>query len=83
MRKRDVWRMLEKCDMMQKVKNYLRNHNIKYVSFNESNRPLLITDVDCIVIPYPANRVIGKRIEVQLRFRDVNGILFADICYHG
>lgn len=69
--------MLEKYNAMQRVKNYLRNHNFKYVSFNESNRPLLIADVDCIVIPCSAERVIGKSIEVQLRFREGHLYLMA------
>ncbi|MFV0342578.1 MAG: hypothetical protein ACK5JH_06740 [Anaerocolumna sp.] len=62
--------MFEKTNAMQRVKNYLRNHNFRYVPFNESNRPLLITDVDCIIIPCSAENVIGKSIEVQLRFRE-------------
>ncbi len=69
--------MLDKPNALQRVKNYLRNHNIKYVPFNESNRPLLIADVDCIVIPCSAERVIGKSIEVQLRFREGHLYLMA------
>lgn len=62
--------MLEKSNAMKRVKNYLVDHNFKFVPFNESNRPLLIADVDCIVVPCSAESVIGKRIEVQLRFRE-------------
>lgn len=60
--------MFKKRDTIQKVKDYLQNHNIEYVLFNESLRPIIITDVDCIIIPCCVERVIGKSIEVQLRF---------------
>lgn len=69
--------MLKKIDSSQKVKNYLRNNNIKYVPINESNRLLKIDDVDCIVIPCYVERVIGRSIEVQLRFREGHIYLMA------
>lgn len=69
--------MLEKCNAIQRVKDYLKNHNIEFVPVNESNRPLLIADVDSIVIPCFVERVIGKSIEVQLRFREEHLYLMA------
>lgn len=62
--------MLVKADAIKMIKGYLEKSGIHYEAINELKKPVLLSNVDCIVIPCPADKVIGSWIEVQLRFRE-------------
>lgn len=68
---------INKIEAMKKVKSYLDTWRIDYTPIQEMQKLELIEDIDCIVIPQSSSYVIGKDIEIQLRFRQEHVYLMA------
>ena len=62
---------------MNMMKKYLNNRNISYKLVHETNIPTLVDNIDCLVIPCYAEYVIGRWIELSLRFRKEHVYLMA------
>lgn len=69
--------MLSKIMAMNMIKSYLNNNCIEYELVHESKSPVLLDNIDCVVIPCHAELVIGRWIEVTLRFRERHLYLMA------
>lgn len=69
--------MLNKSVAIKLVKKYLNDRHIQYASVNESKKPILVDSIDCLVISCYAERVLGRWIEMSLRFREEHVYLMA------